>query len=421
MIQRLISHCHSIDVTDYGIVQFSKGSKKIKHCEGSSMAVTVNDALTLAPFKEARILAGANGLDNVIKGVSISDNPSSEIDHAFSFDGYFFLSSFYFAGKSTSDMYEFLQTSLRTGGSGLCLIDAYVSGIPDEIRDFCDQSRFPVIMVDKYVPYADMISGIMQLIIFDQQTIVMENKITALASGHLDEWQKAKMIQEINPQFKSHVTVIYGKPPNRSAKSNAAILSTINRNPYMSALEYKGGLLLIISYAITKTQSPQEKIDYVIETISGYYDDCVIGVSRTNNLLDCGTAINQAITAVNSKNIKKSQTIFYDNLGIVRLLELFHGHGELESFYNDILGPILEFDKKSNQPNLLETMICFIENGRDYRKTSKDLFLHENTIRYRVTKVQELIGTKCSSSDFLEELSIAIKIYRLRQAENQGG
>lgn len=136
-------------------------------------------------------------------------------------------------------------------------------------------------MVDKHVPYADMIFGIMQAIIFDQQNYVLENKLSALISDHLDELQRSKILHEINPQFKSHITAIYCLPDTPPQTHSAA---------------------------------------------------------------------------VNSHSIKNSSVIYYNNLGIVRLLKLFSGHKELDQFYSEILGPILVFDQKTNQSNLFETM-----------------------------------------------------------------
>ncbi|RNB81211.1 PucR family transcriptional regulator [Brevibacillus fluminis] len=381
------------------------------------MSVTVKDILALSPFHKAQIIAGANGMDNVIKRVSFSDSPYYESDDFILKDGIFCISSFYFAKQSVADMYEFIKRELKSNASGLCLTNEHISVLPDEIRNYCDQNQFPVIMVDNYVPYADIISGIMELIIIDQQNTLIENKIDALVRGQLDNTQTAKILSELNPHFQSQLTVIYCTPSIKSIKSSSAILSILKRNMFISAFEYKSGLLILVSYKESTIQSIQEKIDYVIETIINYYEESVIGISSNNNILECGQAVNQALTAVNVRDSKNSNIIYYDKLGLVRLLTLFSGHKELEKFHNDILGPIFEYDKKTNQSNLFETIMSYIENGRDYKKTASALFLHENTIRYRVGKVQELLESISTNVDILEDISIAIKIYKLRKAE----
>lgn len=41
---------------------------------------------------------------------------------------------------------------------------------------------------------------------------------------------------------------------------------------------------------------------------------------------------------------------------------------------------------------LLETLWCYLDNGRSLEATARELFVHPNTVRYRLKKVAELIG-----------------------------
>lgn len=41
---------------------------------------------------------------------------------------------------------------------------------------------------------------------------------------------------------------------------------------------------------------------------------------------------------------------------------------------------------------LLETLWCYLDNGRSLEATARELFVHPNTVRYRLKKVSELIG-----------------------------
>lgn len=50
-----------------------------------------------------------------------------------------------------------------------------------------------------------------------------------------------------------------------------------------------------------------------------------------------------------------------------------------------------------------------------YKKTAQELFVHENTIRYRISKAEELIRAKSPADDFRETFSIAIKCKAITQ------
>lgn len=53
---------------------------------------------------------------------------------------------------------------------------------------------------------------------------------------------------------------------------------------------------------------------------------------------------------------------------------------------------------KSNSPELLETLWCYLDNGRSLEATARELFVHPNTVRYRLKKVSEVIGWNASGS-----------------------
>ena len=51
----------------------------------------------------------------------------------------------------------------------------------------------------------------------------------------------------------------------------------------------------------------------------------------------------------------------------------------------------------------------------DLDKTAKALYCHKNTVRYRLSKMHQLLAKKSNEKEFNENLSIAIKIYMLNE------
>ena len=46
----------------------------------------------------------------------------------------------------------------------------------------------------------------------------------------------------------------------------------------------------------------------------------------------------------------------------------------------------------AHSAELLETLWCYLDNGRSLEATARELFVHPNTVRYRLKKVSEVIG-----------------------------
>ena len=45
-----------------------------------------------------------------------------------------------------------------------------------------------------------------------------------------------------------------------------------------------------------------------------------------------------------------------------------------------------------HQSDLLNTLWCYLDNGRSLEATARELFVHPNTVRYRLKRISEVIG-----------------------------
>jgi hypothetical protein len=63
--------------------------------------------------------------------------------------------------------------------------------------------------------------------------------------------------------------------------------------------------------------------------------------------------------------------------------------------------------------DLLETLYVFFDCSRSVRRSARVLALHENTIRYRLARIEDLTGLAVSSSSD-DQLSVQIALLILR-------
>jgi len=74
--------------------------------------------------------------------------------------------------------------------------------------------------------------------------------------------------------------------------------------------------------------------------------------------------------------------------------------------------PVKNYDEKYNM-ELFDTAVKYIENDGKINETANALFLHKNTIRYRIKKIKELLNMEDYEGKFYEQLSIAIKLHKI--------
>ncbi len=98
----------------------------------------------------------------------------------------------------------------------------------------------------------------------------------------------------------------------------------------------------------------------------------------------------------------------YQDLGVYRLL-LNMDPQELESFASIHLEKILEYDRL-HQSELSKTLEWYLEYNHSTRKTAEKMFLHENTIKYRINSIKKILGIEEITGQLGFELQLSLKI-----------
>jgi DNA-binding PucR family transcriptional regulator len=45
-----------------------------------------------------------------------------------------------------------------------------------------------------------------------------------------------------------------------------------------------------------------------------------------------------------------------------------------------------------HSPELLQTLVTYLDNGRSLENTAREMFVHPNTVRYRLKRIAEILG-----------------------------
>ena len=104
------------------------------------------------------------------------------------------------------------------------------------------------------------------------------------------------------------------------------------------------------------------------------------------------------------------QVTVFDNLGIYQLLSEIADVGSVESFVQQWLGALLDYDD-IRHGRLVETLSQYLESGGHYDTAAKALSLHRNTLRYRLRRIRELSGFDLSDPDVRFNLQLATRAW----------
>ncbi len=113
-----------------------------------------------------------------------------------------------------------------------------------------------------------------------------------------------------------------------------------------------------------------------------------------------------------------SKTMTYADLGITRLLFQVENPAELLEFACTRMAPLLAYDQRHDGV-LLAALEGYLAANQSVQEAAACLDLHPNTLRYRLHKVEELLGVSLTDITVLLDLQLACLVLRLLQPPEQ--
>lgn len=103
---------------------------------------------------------------------------------------------------------------------------------------------------------------------------------------------------------------------------------------------------------------------------------------------------------------------FYQDYAFIAMLELCRQQTDLMNFCSPMLLRLLEHDRQ-NDADLMNTLFEYLENAENMQKTAAALYIHKNTLAYRMNRIREIMGSDLTGSwdKFLLLLSYRILMY----------
>jgi sugar diacid utilization regulator len=100
---------------------------------------------------------------------------------------------------------------------------------------------------------------------------------------------------------------------------------------------------------------------------------------------------------------------YFQKLGVYRLLNHPFSKMVILEFHNQYVEPILAFDKR-HHADLYETILAYFQAGGNYAKTGAALYVHANTIRYRISTIEKVCKLNLSEEDDRLSLELALRL-----------
>ena len=148
----------------------------------------------------------------------------------------------------------------------------------------------------------------------------------------------------------------------------------------------------------------------IVDTVnSEFYSRVCIGIgTQVDNIKNLARSYKEAQVALEVGKVfdTEKSVISYENLGIGRLIYQLPTT-LCEMFLDEVFknGSLESLDKET-----LQTIQCFFENNLNVSETSRKLFVHRNTLVYRLEKIKKLTGLDLREFDHAITFKVALMV-----------
>jgi len=111
-----------------------------------------------------------------------------------------------------------------------------------------------------------------------------------------------------------------------------------------------------------------------------------------------------------AERLNEHNPLFFGDLSVYRLLFQLEGNPELDAFCRQTLGPLLD---REGGGDLLETLEAFFDRLGNLSQTAEKLFIHRNSLLYRMERISQLTGLDLNNPDTRLTVHLALKVRKM--------
>jgi len=373
------------------------------------MQIKLIDILSYSGLKSARAIAGINGLNRPISHISAYDRDF--VDDFYDNQGVLYLSTLVHLKNSKTTTLEWFKRLYESGACGLILVEEALQFLDDETIAYCNKENFPVVVIDNDVTYAEIIEHVSVLLFFNNLYIKQEERVKHIIYDKISNKEKIDTLLALCPKVKSSVMVLAVRGNLQSDMYERELSNIVNKDGECIFVPMDEMRLVIVSG--DAEAACERKITSLRKIIIPYFESAVIGESKGYDQIDIDKGIKSALMALRIAGLKHAAYEKYDDFSDYALLLAAQNSEEIAMFYNKFMDTLNEVDS-SGKMDYINCIREYVASKGDYSIMAKNLYQHENTMRYRINKIKTLLGYEDDTIKFNEIISIFVAIDRLQ-------
>ena len=168
----------------------------------------------------------------------------------------------------------------------------------------------------------------------------------------------------------------------------------------------------VLLFEATETKDTEHELEALLTELDSrppfknlIRSTCILG-STYSNPSEFGKSYQEAKSLIPKKDIlpnpKNKKVLSASSMGIYKFMFKSGNQQEILDYCNERLKKLEEYDH-ANGTFLQDTLLAYDMNGFNIGKTAEELFVHRNSLQYRLKKIEEILGiTLDDSMEYLD-------------------
>ncbi len=130
-------------------------------------------------------------------------------------------------------------------------------------------------------------------------------------------------------------------------------------------------------------------------------------------LVDWPAVYQEALQSMqHGQKLKLNHLVEFSSLGVYQLLGQLEDVPAVRVFTKQIIGPLVDYDR-AHGSSLVQTLDAYFNHHGNISQTAESLFIHRNTLLYRLDRIQELTHQDLDQANRRLALQLALKFWQL--------
>ena len=378
--------------------------------------IHMKELFRLQDIHHLRLIAGQDGLERTVTEAVLFEYDPSRVQLPDFYRGDLVVTTLAYARGDAQLVAHSLQALMNQGIAGLMVKTAYFSDLPQPVIALANRLGTPVFLFDDtYIE--EVILQVTDLIRGKRHFAGFEQDVDALMRGDLTEEQTRERARRIDPMGQKSYRLYAVAPRERVVSLDDKLYALLEKDAdaahRCTFIEWRRMMLALCREEDElSAEEALTRFDDLLTRAGIDRQAVVVGQSDLReDRMQMGASLCEAVYAARAAKLCGKAALAAHELGLYAYLFPMSENAFVCDRCRRVLSAIREYDAQ-NHTNLEQTALIYVKENMEIAAAAKALFQHPNTVRYRLSTIQRIMGME-DDPLFAPMLSLTVSLSRI--------